>query len=154
MKYIFTFFFTLFLTQVKSQVSIMDSRSPSEIIGTSDTLSLWDGVFTVKLKKIQIAEFDFPAPLNNDDAKKACKKLGKGWRLPNITELEAIYKNKNRFYNFQQTGYWTSSTGGDSYVRSAYYIFFNSDGRELTKTTKGTMSLQAALNVRAVKDFE
>ena len=152
MKYIFAFIFTLFLTQVKSQVSIMDSRSPSEIIGTSDTLSLWDGVFTAKLKKIQIAEFDMPVPLNNDDAKKACKKLGKGWRLPNITELEAMYKKQNQLHNFDSKFYWSSSLGNGS--NTSYYIFFNSDIRELDKLSKGSSSNQIKYNVRAVKDFE
>jgi hypothetical protein len=152
MKYFFTFIFLFFLTQVKSQVSIMDSRSPSEIIGTSDTLSLWDGVFTAKLKKIQIAEFDMPVPLNNDDAKKACKKLGKGWRLPNITELEAMYKNQKKLRNFEPKKYWSSSIGNG--YKNSYNIFFYADNKELGKSVITSSSNSFEFNVRAVKDFE
>jgi len=41
---------------------------------------------------IEVAEKDFPKPMNWDDAMAACQNLGNGWRLPSIDELMAIYK--------------------------------------------------------------
>ena len=40
----------------------------------------------VKIGRLLVAENDFPELLNFEDGKKACRTLGKGWRLPSISE--------------------------------------------------------------------
>ena len=41
----------------------------------------------IKIGNLLVAEYDFPNEMNWEDAKKACRTLGKGWRLPSKTEL-------------------------------------------------------------------
>ena len=49
-----------------------------------------------------------------DDAKKACKVLGDGWRLPTIDELNTLYINKDKIGGFARDVYW-SYTKNDDY---------------------------------------
>jgi len=70
--------------------------------------------FEFEGKTIEVAKEDFTKQMNWFDAKKACKNLGSGWRLPSIDELRAMYeqlylKGKG---NFQSTWYWSSSERG------------------------------------------
>ncbi len=44
-----------------------------------------------------------------EEAKKACKQLGKGWRLPTRVELLLMYKNKNIVGGFASDYYWSST---------------------------------------------
>ena len=50
--------------------------------------------------KIEIADEDLPDLLSWDDAKIACKNLGKGWRLPNKDELNEMFKLKDEIGKF------------------------------------------------------
>ena len=52
----------------------------SQIVGTA-----------YKLDSIEIAQFDLPDEVTWYNAKRECKELGKGWRLPTKGELEKIY---------------------------------------------------------------
>jgi hypothetical protein len=67
--------------------------------------------FEFEGKTIEVAKKDFPKPMNWGAAKKACKNLGNGWRLPSIEELTAIdeqlyQKGKGKF---SESPYWSSS---------------------------------------------
>ena len=62
----------------------------------------------IKIVNLEIAQNDFPEPMNWYDAKKACDDLGKGWRLPTKDELNIIYKNKDKIGGFTNDGYWGS----------------------------------------------
>jgi hypothetical protein len=86
MKNYFTFF--LFLT-----VSLCNAQS--SIVGNSITIG-----------KLQIAEKDFPTPMDWHRAKKACASLGKGWRLPSKSELNFIYQVKP---NIGLETYWSAN---------------------------------------------
>jgi hypothetical protein len=44
-----------------------------------------------------------------EEAKKACKQLGKGWRLPTRVELLLMYENKNIVGGFASSFYWSST---------------------------------------------
>ena len=46
--------------------------------------------------------------MNWEDAKKACRALGKGWRLPTISELNILYTNRNKIGGFVSNYYWSS----------------------------------------------
>ena len=79
--------------------------SVSQIIGT-----------TYKLDSIEIAQYDLPTEVTWYDAKKECKKLGKGWRLPTKYELDKMYDNKDLIGNFINTNYWSSTEYNSDYV--------------------------------------
>lgn len=79
--------------------------SVSQIIGT-----------TYKLDSIEIAQFDLPTELTWYNAKRECKELGKGWRLPTKNELEEMYKNKDLIGNFVNTNYWSSTEHNSDYA--------------------------------------
>jgi hypothetical protein len=77
----------------------------SQIIGT-----------TYKLDSIEIAQFDLPDEVTWYNAKRECKELGKGWRLPTKGELEKIYNNRDLIGNFVSTNYWSSSSFSSEYA--------------------------------------
>lgn len=58
--------------------------------------------------------------MNWETALNACNSLGDGWRLPTVTELKLIYKNKKLIGGFDRvnwTTYWSSEkTGIEDYV--------------------------------------
>ena len=56
-----------------------------------------------------VAQNDFPIKMNWEDAKKACKALGDGWRLPDRSELNYIYQNKVAIGGFTNFKYWSST---------------------------------------------
>ena len=66
---------------------------------------------TVNGRKLEVANQDLPNPMKWDDAVRACKNLGNGWRLPDKDELKAMYEqlHKQGKGNFKNTWYWSSS---------------------------------------------
>ena len=64
---------------------------------------------SVKIGNLIIAQNDFPEQMRWSDAKEACKTLGKGWRLPTKTELNILYKNKDKIGGFSDYFYWSST---------------------------------------------
>jgi hypothetical protein len=90
-------------TFLSAQSSNKTLSNADKIIGT-----------TTLLNNLEVAEFDFPTKLNWNDSKIACSKLGKGWRLPTVQELELIYNaNKKMKMNFKPSDgfddqYWSS----------------------------------------------
>lgn len=63
----------------------------------------------VKIGNLLVAQYDFPERMIWDDAKAACAKLGKGWRLPTKTELNILYKNRKKIGGFGSYNYWSST---------------------------------------------
>jgi hypothetical protein len=103
-------------------------------------------------KKIQIADKNFDVQMDWNQAMKACKKLGVGWRLPTIDELEKMYfelENKG-LGNFEWGCYWSSS---DRNEREAWYFDFNygeyADGRPMANL----FGKYAPSYVRAVRNL-
>ncbi|MDR2424864.1 MAG: DUF1566 domain-containing protein, partial [Prevotellaceae bacterium] len=68
------------------------------------------------------------AAISWTSANNLCENLTLGghtdWRLPAIEELAVIYSNKNRFGNFSQFDYWSST----QYGSSSYYTMWLKDG--------------------------
>jgi len=79
--------------------------SVSQIIGT-----------TYKLDSIEIAQFDLPTEVTWYNAKRECRELGKGWRLPTKDELDKMYDNKDLIGNFINTNYWSSIEYSSEYA--------------------------------------
>ena len=79
--------------------------SVSQIIGT-----------TYKLDSIEIAQYDLPTEVTWYNAKRECKELGKGWRLPTKDELNKMYDNKDLIGNFVNTNYWSSTDHNSDYA--------------------------------------
>ena len=87
--------------EVKKEGMKLESLSPNvilDIIGKS-----------IKIGNLEVAEKDFPNTMTWDDAKKACKVLGDGWRLPTIDELNTLYINKDKFGGFADKYCWSST---------------------------------------------
>jgi len=67
----------------------------------------------------------FDQPVEWHDAKKNCKKIGHGWRLPDRKELQKLY-NDYHLYNlidFKAHNYWTSENGSGPLYSRSYYVF-------------------------------
>ena len=63
----------------------------------------------LKIGNMLVAENDFSEYLYWEDAKTACRALGKRWRLPTKTELNILYKNRKKIGGFANDTYWSSS---------------------------------------------
>jgi len=64
----------------------------------------------IKIGNLLVAEYDFPEAMQWGDAKKSCRTLGNGWRLPTKTELNILYNNRRKLGKVSDwEGYWTSS---------------------------------------------
>ena len=88
---------------------------------------------TIKIGNLLVAQNDFSVTINGilwekifskngrstdkgtisrfrlDEAEKACRVLGKGWRLPTKDELNILYQNKDKIGGFKQGIYWSST---------------------------------------------
>jgi hypothetical protein len=64
----------------------------------------------IKIGNILVAQNDFPdySAMSWDDAKKACRALGEGWRLPNKAELNILYINRKNI-KILNSWYWSST---------------------------------------------
>ena len=107
--------------------------SVSQIIGT-----------TYKLDSIEIAQFDLPTEVTWYNAKRECKELGKGWRLPTKDELDKMYDNKDIIGNFVNTNYWSSTEYSSNYVWMEVFTH-----RSVAITLK-----EGHINARAVKTIK
>ena len=100
---------------------------------------------SIKIGNLEVAQHDFPASMNWDDATAACAALGNGWRLPNGDELNILYQNKNEIGGFVADGsYWSSWKDGDDLNR--WWQSFE-NGSQLTANNGVTFY------VRAVRSF-
>lgn len=107
--------------------------SVSQIIGT-----------TYKLDSIEIAQFDLPTEVTWYNAKRECKELGKGWRLPTKDELDRMYNNKDLIGNFVNTNYWSSTEYNSDYAWMQVFIH-----RSIAITLK-----EGHINARAVRSIK
>ena len=107
--------------------------SVSQIIGT-----------TYKLDIIEIAQFDLPTEVTWYNAKRECKELGKGWRLPTKDELDRMYNNKDLIGNFINTNYWSSTEYNSDYAWMQVFIH-----RSIAITLK-----EGHINARAVRSIK
>ena len=62
----------------------------------------------IRIGNLEVALNDFSERMNWDEANEACSSLGRGWRLPSLSELKILYKNKNKIGSFNDNIYWAS----------------------------------------------
>jgi hypothetical protein len=98
----------------------------------------------VKIGNLLVAENDFPESMEFYKTKKALSILGKGWRLPTKSELNLLYKNKEKIGGFGDENRYWSSTMNNRWVWSQYFGngSIGQDGKTVTE-----------YYVRAVKTF-
>jgi len=72
-------------------------QTKKESTDSSESLSIIGR--SIKIGGLEIAQFDFPNLMTLKEAKIACSKLGNGWRLPTIIELNLMYNNRYRINN-------------------------------------------------------
>ena len=99
----------------------------------------------IKIGNIEVAQYDFPDQMNWNDAKLACAKLGKGWRLPTKNELNILYINRDKIGRFARGYYWSSSTEDSN---NKAWIQFFPDGLKAFYPDEDYDS-----HVRAIKPF-
>ena len=100
--------------------------SPKKTIPTSNTD--YENIIgtPIKIENLEVAQYNFPEFMNWKDAKAACAKLGKGWRLPTKDELNLLYINKDKIGGFANDYYWSSAgyNNGDAWLQD-----FNNGGQ-------------------------
>jgi hypothetical protein len=73
--------------------------------------------------KFEVYEKDLNETMTYYEAKKACKKLGKNWRVPLKEELDEINKHRNTIAGLRDTIYWSCTLFSmGSYNRAYFYI--------------------------------
>ncbi len=120
----------------------------------------------LKGRKKIVARNDFDKKMNWAEAKKACERLGQGWRLPNNEELlamyEQLYKKKigglylygeNVDNSDMPSEYWSliENTPGDR--EEAYFFCFANGILQNTADSNGRDKFEE-YNVRAIKDLD
>ena len=101
-----------------------------------------------KIGNLLVAQNDFPNPMNQENAKRNCLALGKGWRLPTKEELNILYQNKNNIGGFVENNYW-SSTDDKIFNSKAWRQSFANGAHGFREVDSKAWSM----NVRAVKAF-
>ena len=103
----------------------------------------------IRIGRLEVAEFDFTKYMKWPNARRACKALGSGWRLPTKSELNLLYKNMDKIGGFAPEGYWSRSRVEKSLgsIDKAWYQSF-ADGKQCSIGFSEYTSL-----VRAVRTF-
>jgi len=102
---------------------------------------------SIKIRDIEIAEYDLPEAMNWDNATAACAKIGNGWRLPSKYELRIIYQNKNLISNLKED-YWSSTLGDFN-----YYALSFTDGTQDTRMKEKTFSVRPVKSIAMPNDL-
>lgn len=106
----------------------------------------------VKIGNLLVAQNNFPEFMNWNDAKKACAKLGAGWRLPTKDELNLLYQNKDQI---GRLGYWRFWSSTESPTETNGILAFEQDFSEGSKYSGHQYhdDKSQKYSVRAVRDF-
>jgi hypothetical protein len=79
-----------------------------------------------KIGNFLVAENDFPDGLKWNEAKSACAKLGKGWRLPTKSELDKIFQSnlslKLAGQGLNNSVYWSSTIGPNEGTKKTAWV--------------------------------
>ena len=78
-------------------------------------------VIKPEFEAFEVYPKDLEGLFNWTEAKKACKDLGEGWRLPTKEELNEIYKNRDG--GFADSNYWSSTEADNG---NAWFQYFDS----------------------------
>ena len=95
--------------------------------------------------RIQIAQNDFANQFNWSTAKLKCEEIGKGWRLPTISELEEIFERKENFEfaNYGYGDYWSI----EEINENQSLAFSGIEGTTITELKKSEFYIRAVKNI-------
>ena len=83
---------------------------------------------TVKIGSLEVMTEDL-GEMEWEEAKKACKNIGDGWRLPSKDELNLLYENKEKIGGFVNRYYWSSTEyGADKAWRQTFNSGYVNEG--------------------------
>ena len=99
-------------------------------------------VSTIKIGNLEVMTEDL-GRMNWYEAKKACKNLGDGWRLPTKDELNLLFQNSGKIGGFANVHYWSSTE--DDFTNAWLQNFFIRNQTSVDKVV--------STNVRAVRAF-
>ena len=88
--------------------AINSSENSEKISANNETLN--EEKSPVIIGNLEIAAEDFSGKMGWGEAKQECQKMGDGWRLPTIEELDIMYSNKDKIGGFNEyVAYWSST---------------------------------------------
>lgn len=109
-------------------------------------------------KKVKIALTDFPKIMTWEEANKACKSLGKGWRLPTVEELKIMYKYRKEIGGFCELDkgglpnnyikYWSSTLEDNKYPFCISFSFTNQNVNAYSAVMDFTCCVRAVKTAR------
>lgn len=79
-------------------------------------------VIKPEFEAFEVYHKDLEGLFNWTEAKRACKDLGEGWRLPTKEELNEMHKKKDVVGGFANTGYWSSTEADASNAWNQYFF--------------------------------
>ena len=130
---------------IKNKIEISYNEIKNKDNVTNSDGDIGDLIGTpIKISNLEVAQHDFPKEMNLEGAKKACSRLGDGWRLPTRDELNILYQNKDKIGGFAGYFYWSSAeiSNGDECLQN-----FN-NGRQTVNANEDFYCL-----IRAVRSF-
>ena len=101
----------------------------------------------IRIGRLEIAQYDFPEYMTWSQAVTSCKALGRGWRLPTKSELNLLYKNKDKIGYFTPDVYWSITIYDDESFNDELYryccIIFSSRGIQTWNSSTGICCTRA-----------
>ena len=109
-------------------------------------------VSTIKIGDLEVMTEDL-GKMNWYEAKKACKNLGDGWRLPTKDELNLLFQNSGKIGGFASDGYWSSTEYGSSNAWTQYFGYgvqgnFNKGNYNFVRAVRGFYHIDPELKSR------
>ena len=104
---------------------------------------------TVKIGNLEVMTEDL-GEMKWEEAKKACKNLGDGWRLPSKDELNLLYKNKEKIGGFANSYYWSST---EYELNSLIWIQDFVNGNQYYDEIESSNDVNTVRAVRAINVF-
>ncbi len=122
------------------KAGVLTAANTSIILTTTKINNL--DIDLIKIDSLEVIKTDL-GNMNWDDAKKACEKLGNGWRLPTMEELNLLYKYRDTLGGFKNN-YWSGKEYTINYV---CYLGWNGIANKYGDKN------WTSLSVRAVRDL-
>jgi len=87
-------------------------------------------VIPISDEVLEVSDKDLSNNMDWKEAIAACEKIGEGWRLPNIDEIEAVYTQLHKLGigSFNDRIYWSSSEHGAKFAWGFYFGIGGNNG--------------------------